>query len=194
MAEPLLVLDDILHPNYSVVREMIAPQLQAPLGAGAIQTRRQWVRPLSRFRLRAQMVDKPTATAIWAFYAYVQSDKPFRFSGLQYGDFTMMPLFVGFGDGVTRDVLLPNRNVSVVQMYVGTRTTLGQTYPLVTSNTAAGSVTMASAPAVNSYIRAGYKCWYRCIFSAENEMLLSEEWRYTNTSYFEQITLLEVPF
>jgi hypothetical protein len=193
MAEPLLVLDDILHPNYSVIRELLAPQLLAPLGGGAVQTRRQWVRPLSRFRLRAQMVDKATATALWAFYAYVQSDKPFRFSGLQYADFTTTPLFVGFGDGATRDVLLPNRNVSVVQMYVGDKANLGATRPIVTINAAAGSVTLASAPAVNTYIRAGYKCWYRCIFSAENEVLLSEEWRYTQSSFFEQITLLEVP-
>lgn len=194
MAEPLLVLDDIVCPNYSVVREMLAPQLQAPLGAGAIQTRRQWVRPLSRFRLRAQMVDKATATALWAFYSYVQSDKPFRFSGLQYGDFTATPLFVGFGDGATRDVLLPNRNVSVVQMYVGSHTSLGATRPIVTINAAAGSVTLASAPAAGSYIRAGYRTWYKCIMSPENDPLLSEEWRYTQSSFFEQIVLIEVPY
>lgn len=191
---PLLRLDDILHPNYSVVRELLAPQLQAPLGAGAIQTRRQWVRPLSRFRLRAQMVDRVTATALWAFYAYHQSDVAFQFSGLQYSDVTLTPLFVGFGDGSTRDVLLPNRNVSLVQMYVGDRTSLGATRPIVTINAAAGSVTLASAPALNTYIRAGYKCFYKCIFSAENEVLLSEEWRYTQSSFYEQITLLEVPY
>ena len=180
MAEPLLVIDDILAFNYSVVRELLLHNSRLRSVPGAIQTRRQWVRPLSRFRLRAQMVDKATATALWAFYAYVQSDKPFRFSGLQYGDFTAMPLFVGFGDGATRDVLLPNRNISVVQMYVGTKTCLGATRPIVTINAAAGSVTLSSAPAVNSFIRAGYRSWYKCIFSAENEVLLSEEWRFTN--------------
>jgi hypothetical protein len=140
------------------------------------------------------MLDKATATALWAFYAFHQSDVAFRFSGLQYGDFTTTPLFVGFGDGATRDILLPNRNVSVVQVYVGTKASLGATVPTGVLNSSAGSITLASPPAANTYIRAGYRCWYKTIFSAENEVLVSEEWRYTQSSYVESVVLQEVPY
>lgn len=194
MAEPLLRLDDVLKPSYSVFRELLAPQLQAPLGAGAIQRRRQWARPLTRFRLRAPQEDFATGTALWAFFTYVQGDIPFRFNGLQYGDFSLNPLFIGFGDGTQTDFLLPNRNVSAVLVYEGTRSTLGTVVPIVAVNSAAGSVELNNPPAVNAYVRASYRCWYKCVRDYEGNTALTEEWYYSQQSRFEEIALLEVPF
>lgn len=192
---PLLVLDDILTPSYAVMREMVAPQLTAPLGSGVIQHRRQWSRPLTRFILRAPQETFTTSTALWSFYAYHQSDIPFRFSGLQYGDLTRTPGFLAFGDGTTRDLLLPHRNVSLVAIYVGSKTLLGASVPLVVVNSAAGTVRLSSAPAVDTYIRASYRTWYKCVFDqGAEDVLLHEEWTFQNISQYETLTLLEVPF
>lgn len=194
MAEPLLVLDDFLTPAYSVFRESIAPQLKAPLGGGAVQHRRQYSRPLSRFRLRAPQESAKTSTNFWAFVAYVQGDIPFRFSGLQYGDLTANPFFVGFGDGATRDLLLPHRNVSQVTIYVGTQGAPGTPVPIGAINSAAGSLTLASPPASGAYLRATYRCWFKMVFDYDGDTALTEEWYYFDEFRYEGIPLLEVPF
>jgi hypothetical protein len=194
MADPLLVLDDYLTPAYSVFRETVAPQLQTPLGAGVVQHRRQYARPLSRFRLQAPQEVWQRASNFWAFVSYVQSDIPFRFSGYQYGNHSLTPFFVAFGDGQTRDVLLPHRNVSNVTIYVGTRGQTGTPVPIATLNSAAGSLTLSSAPAFNSYIRATYANWYKCLFDVQGDVLLTEDNYYLDQYRYESVLVIEVPF
>jgi hypothetical protein len=194
MAEPLLILDDFITPAYSVFREVVAPQRKAPLGAGAVQNRRQYARPLSRFRLRAPQETTQRSTNFWAFVAYCQGDVPFRFSGLQYGNLTANPFFVAFGDGSTRDLLLPHRNVSQVKVYVGSRGAPGTPVPIAYLNSAAGSLTLSSPPALNTYIRASYMCWYKCVMDVEGDVAMTEEFYYNDQFRYESIAILEVPF
>jgi hypothetical protein len=191
---PLLWIDDVLQPAYSVFREIVAPQLKAPLGAGAILHRRQYARPLSRFRLRAPHETIATSTHLWAFVAFHQGDIPFAFSGLHYGDLTATPFFIALGDGATRDLLLPHRNVSEVKVYVGTRGATGTPVPLGQVNSAAGSLTLSSPPASGAYIRATYRCWFKTILDHEGETALTEEHFYYDSLRYEQIVLLEIPF
>ena len=194
MADPLLVLDDFLSPAYSVFREVVAPQLKAPMGAGAVQRRRQYARPLSRFRLRAPLEQSQSSAEFWAFVAYCQGDVRFRFSGLQYGNLTAHPFFVAFGDGATRDLLLPHRNVSEVKVYVGTRGQAGTPVPIGQINSAAGSLTLASPPAVNTYVRATYRCFYTCVMDHDGDIALTEENIYVDEFRYESISIIEVPF
>ena len=116
------------------------------MGGGGFHVRRQWARPLYRFRLKAPLEPKAKSSQLAAVFSALQGDVPFLFCGLTWGDFSTQAIFLQFGTGFQADFLLPNRHVSQVTVYVGTRGVTGTPVPLATLNAVAGSCRLSSIP------------------------------------------------
>ena len=98
-------------PHYPVVRTVLAPRLASPLGGGASQLRRRYQRPIYQFTLRDTQAVKARADWLFGFLTYVQGDIPFFWNGGEWGTVSA-PAFVGMGDGVRTQFLLPNRYIT----------------------------------------------------------------------------------
>jgi hypothetical protein len=172
-------------PHYPVTQELIAPHLATPVGAGASQLHRQYGRPLSRFTLRDAQADKARMDTLFGFITFVQGDTPFFWDGGEWGTIST-PLYIGYGDGVRTEFLLPNRYITGdLQVYCNTVLVV----PTPGIDGAAGHITLPS-PLVGA-LTATYRCVFKVTFALKGEVLFSASNLAEHLYSHEGVTLLE---
>lgn len=186
MSAPLLTLS--LAPHYSVIRDIILPRLSTPLGAGVMQVRRRYARPVYRFTVQDRQAIQADAEQLYSFMQYHGPDIPFWWSGGPWGTPSTALLF-GVGDGARTEFELNNRHITAdtLTLYVDGVETSG------TVDLAPGLVTFASAPLGGALLTATYSCTYKVVFWYDQDVMQREDnfmdqlFKYEGIQLYEQV-------
>lgn len=187
MAPPMQTLT--LDTHYSIHRRIHAPRLSQRTGGGSSQVRRLWERPAYSFVLQDSHAIKSAAEALYGFMQYHQGDRPFWFSGNEWGN-AETPLHVDYGDGTRTQFLLNNRWITTGTLQAYTDGTLASPQPSIDLPT--GLLTYTTAPADQARLTASYQCVYRCVFAPDGEVLQDEEMFYAKLYRYQGIQVQEL--
>jgi hypothetical protein len=184
---PDYTLQMTFNPSYPVTRTTIAPRLATPSGAGVTQLRRRYPRAIYQFTLGDAQMDKPTALALASFLSFHQGDRPFYWTGGEWGTIDSLVL-VGIGDGIHKQFFLPNRHITgQLLASVG-----GITQTVNTIDGATGLIDLAVPVLAGNLLYASYTCLYKLVVWNDSEELMTESNIYAGLYRQNGVVLREV--
>jgi len=180
----------LLDSSYPVKRRPYAPVRRNNVGSAGMALGRKVEAPYYDFTVMLSYIEQEVAEALAGFAAYHMGDVSFWFDGGGRGDITT-PALVGFGDGVTTQFHLPNRNVFGPSLVMDVNYVVNTSW---TIDEPVGLVTFTSAPAANAVVRAArYRCKHECVFWYEGDFIYTEEEFHKMVFKHGEIGLREIP-
>jgi len=177
----------ILDPHYTITRQILLPGTARPTGGGAVSAHRRSSRVTYQFTVSDRQRVQADAEYLYNFVQRHQGDIPFWWDAQDWGQ-PSTPLIVGFGDGVRVTFALPNRYLTAPAIVYVDDVLLT---PQPACDLVRGIVTLASAPAEDAVVTAGYQCVYKMVVWASDEALMSEQAFYKRLFSVEGLTFHE---